>query len=209
MKNTTLNGTGFAKPRRRPLHDKMCLLLIGLLVILPAVSVAEDQKDDKGGGETSSVFVHAVEATGDCLVHTVEAVSGLLVHVVKAVGDSLEALQKGCESAQESVAGMLRQDTSQPPKADNAEPPAPVSANEVAKAPTAASEQPVAASLAEKPQSSTSSTAVEPSSAVAAEPEMDDEPIEIMSDPAREAKLRERRKDPARAAAAAKFLLDL
>lgn len=45
--------------------------------------------------------------------------------------------------------------------------------------------------------------------AVAAEPEMDDEPIEIMSDPAREAKLRERRKDPARAAAAAKFLLDL
>ena len=69
MKNTALNGTGFAKPRRRPLHDKMCLLLIGLLTILPAVSVAEDQKDDKGGGETPSVFVHAVEATGDCLVH--------------------------------------------------------------------------------------------------------------------------------------------
>ena len=45
--------------------------------------------------------------------------------------------------------------------------------------------------------------------AVAAEPEMDDEPIEIMSDPAREAKLLERRKDPARAAAAAKFLRDL
>ena len=134
MKNTTLNGTGFAKPRRRPLHDKMCLLLIGLLTILPAVSVAEDQKDDKGGGETPSVFVHAVEATGDCLVHAVEAFSGLLVHVVKAVDDSLEALQKGCESAQESVAGMLRQDTSQPPKADNAEPPAPVSTNEVAKA---------------------------------------------------------------------------
>ena len=59
------------------------------------------------------------------------------------------------------------------------------------------------------PSTVKSPSAVKPSSVVAAEPEMDDEPIEIMSDPAREAKLRERRKDPARAAAAAKFLRDL
>ena len=107
-----------------------------------------------------------------------------------------------------TVRELLRQVTFLPPEDGNAEPPVPVLTNARAKAPPMKIEDMTGwRSKVKQFTRDPKAAAAEP--AVAAEPEMDDEPIEIMSDPAREAKLLERRKDPARAAAAAKFLLDL
>lgn len=206
------DGEGVSN-KRRPLHYKKCLLLMAFLIIMPTVLSAGNQDADKSSEDASSSvlvsavemvsdsLVGAIELVGECVVGAVEMVGGILVSVVEVLDDSLATIQKDCASVQEAVDEVLSLDILSSLNDGDAKPPAKVPANTFAASPTVEAE--------DVPQRIGTETKINNESIANNEPTEDEEPIEIMSDPDRDAELLERKKDPARSAAAAKFLLDL